>query len=594
MVADEATVCRQRSERVLTMGLYAQFETALGRLATASSRAEAEARLPEVWKTVVRDDETVARELAETRSIDGIHALGESTFMDELFHYVRKIGAWPLLTTLDPGKRKRPLYPFVLFVLFMIMRSVSAAGSMLATRDKLLADEKMMELLGFNALQVRQGCNERGLTRRTQPIEVRGPFSFETAADNLVKLGPEALERLFNGMIRCLAAHRAFGKKLDVVLDATDVEATPKFKTDDGQPVPHVKREKRPDVRNNRHAQKVEVTVFGWKAWVVWDLASKIPLAIRFDGINEPENLHAFSVLDQARRNVEGYAKIRSVSLDRGFLDGPLLHQIHDKVTRRIYIPAKSNLKVTADARALAKYAIEEQSAGRKTPGCTIRKRETKCLVGSGRNAREANQSTVLVGIDDLPCEWWRPEGQTSDENRKDFKSPRIRASVIALWNSRRPKPDEEWVLLTTDPSRDPFAAFDAYDRRSEIENGCFREAKEKWFLESSPKRSEAGMRVQAYFVFLSMALVTAFRARRTRDEEKTVRTGRPVGILRFRRMMEAANRDRVLIHIGDHYGIFRNAEIMTILGVDVRRHTQGTGETREHRLTKYRVAAPP
>ena len=33
--------------------------------------------------------------------------------------------------------------------------------------------------------------------------------------------------------------------------------------TDDGRAVPHVTREKRPDVRANRHAKKVKVQVFG-------------------------------------------------------------------------------------------------------------------------------------------------------------------------------------------------------------------------------------------------------------------------------------------------------------------------------------------
>jgi hypothetical protein len=51
-----------------------------------------------------------------------------------------------------------------------------------------------------------------------------------------------------------------FTKKLDVVLDATDDEATPSYQTDDGRPVPSVTREKRPEVRAN--AQAILMSLF--------------------------------------------------------------------------------------------------------------------------------------------------------------------------------------------------------------------------------------------------------------------------------------------------------------------------------------------
>jgi hypothetical protein len=131
-----------------------------------------------------------------------------------------------------------------------------------------------------------------------------------------VKLGREPLEKLFNGAIRCLAAQGILPRKLDVVLDATDDEATPSYQTDDGRPVPHVSKEKRPEVRANRHAKKVKVTVWGWKVWVVWEPNTKVPLAIRIDDINVADNEHALDVLMQARANVQGHATIRSVALD--------------------------------------------------------------------------------------------------------------------------------------------------------------------------------------------------------------------------------------------------------------------------------------
>jgi len=39
------------------------------------------------------------------RAVDRVHSINEATFFDELFCYIREIGAWPLLETLDPDDR---------------------------------------------------------------------------------------------------------------------------------------------------------------------------------------------------------------------------------------------------------------------------------------------------------------------------------------------------------------------------------------------------------------------------------------------------------------------------------------------------------
>ena len=84
------------------------------------------------WQTAERDEARVARVLYETRTCDEVYAIDKATFFDELFHYCQEINLWPLLESLDPGNRKKPLYPFIQFVLFTIMRCVGGVQSMLA------------------------------------------------------------------------------------------------------------------------------------------------------------------------------------------------------------------------------------------------------------------------------------------------------------------------------------------------------------------------------------------------------------------------------------------------------------------------------
>ena len=557
----------------------------------AQSRDDFQRRLAEIaeWHTATRDDRRIAQQVYETRCIDHVHALDEAAFFDELFHYLRDIGVWPLLEQLDPEHREGALYPFIQFVLVTIMRCVGGVQSMLATKDLLLTDEALMGLLGFNAVQVQQGCTARGLDRRTTPVDIRGPLSFETVADNLVHLGPHKLAAMYNGAMRCLAAQGLFPKRLDVILDATDDEATPSYHTDDGRAVPHVKRDKRPEVRHNRHAKKVEVRAWGWKVWVVWEAQSKVPLALAIDDINAPDNKHAYAVLKQAQANVAGYATLRSVALDRGFLDGQLLSRIDDDGIL-VYIPSKADFVITQEARGLARQAAAEVARGRRLTGCVYRERTEVVTHGAGKNATKEALTTTVVGLAELPCDWWRAEGSDSKANSKKFQPKLLRATVVLRWDGAPKDAEKEVVILTTDPADDPFAAFDAYDDRSLIENSCNREAKEHWFLEHHPKRSEAGVRVHAYFVFLCMALVAGFRAYKAKADEAE-RRGVELGITRYRRQLYVRNRDKVAVFIGALFGIFRSYEFALLGGLTVRDRAL-MGESAETVLRRYGVPA--
>jgi len=558
----------------------------------ATNKEDLRTRLAELsgWQTATRDDTAVARTLYETREIDQVHSLNEAAFFDELFHYIREIGAFDLLEGLDPRNRRDPLLAFMHFVLFTIMRCVGGVQSMLATRDVLLTDEALMGLLGFNAEQVRQGSNDRGLSRQSKPVEIRGPFSFETVADNITRIGKQKLAEMFNGVIRCLAARRMFPKRIHAILDATDDEATPKYQTDDERPVPRVTREKRPEVRANRHANKIKVTVYGWKIWIVWEPVSRIPLAIVIDGINVSDNTHAFEVIQQARKNVEGYCTIDSVALDRGFVDGDLLWRI-GREGSYIYIPAKSNMTITTQAREIAHRAALLAGQGKKMNGCTYKERIEKVKRGAGKNAVVEERKTVVVGIQNLPCDWWMEGGCSSASNSKGFKPRLINATVVLYWDGDAADDGKELVILSTDPAANPFVAFDAYDDRSLIENTCNREAKESWFLEHHPKRSEAGVRVHATFVFMCMALMSAFRMHKEKCDELEFK-GEDTGIARYRRQLKRMNRNKVIVFCGPNFGIFRDDEFAMLAGITVRKRAL-MGESVQTVLARYGALIP-
>jgi len=339
------------------------------------------------------------------------------------------------------------------------------------------------------------------------------------------------------------------------------------------------------------NAKKVSVTVWGWKVWVVWEATTKLPLAIAIDGINVADNEVALSVLEQAMANVSGYCEVRSIALDRGFLDGKLLWAIEQR-GMVVYIPGKSTLTITKEAREIARRAVEAAAQGRKLPGTVCRERHQTVTRGAGKNARKETLTTAVVGIRELPCDWWAEFGSdSSSPNSKSFEPKLLNATVVLRWDAAPADAEKEVVLLTNDPSKDPFVAFDAYDDRSLIENSCNREAKEHWFLEHHPKRSEAGVRVHAFFVMLCMALVAGFRLHKAKTDEAE-RRGQETGITRYRRELERRNRDRVVVFQGEHFGVFRNWEVMLLLGVRVREREQ-MGDTAQSVLARYTVSLP-
>ena len=394
---------------------------------------------------------------------------------------------------------------------------------------------------------------------------------------------------MFNGAIRCLAKQGLFSKEVDLVIDGTDDEATPNYKTDTGDEVPHVTKEKRPDVRANGHARKIKTTVYGWKIWLAFDPESELPLAMTIDGINVTDNTHAYEVLDQARKNLEGYSTIRSISLDRGFLDGKLLWKIDKEAGVIVYIPAKSNMNITIDAREIARRAEALALEGKKMDGAIYKERIEKISHGSGKNAWVENRKTTVVRIFNLGCDWWTPTGSTSAANSKNFLPRPVNVTVVLCWDGAPKDTEEEIVILDTDPSKNPFAGFDAYDERSKIENTANREAKESWFLEHHPKRSEAGMRVHAYFVFMCMALINGFRKYLKKAEEAEDKDEEELGATRYRRKLEVINRGKLVVFCGNRFGIFKNHEVMLLAGINVRESSL-MGESVEGVLARYKA----
>lgn len=144
-----------------------------------------------------------------------------------------------------------------------------------------------------------------------------------------------------------------------------------------------------------------------------------------------------------------------------------------------------------------------------------------------------------------------------------------MNAVAVLTWDGTEYGIDSGVVYLTNAPVKDPFVPFDAYDDRSVIENLLYRETKQGWHLERSPKRNERSMTAHAVLTMMTYALTLAYRDYMEEEEQVEERyRAFKVGTRRWRRELFTATRDHAIIFVGEHYGILHLAEFATLVGV--------------------------
>jgi Transposase DDE domain len=336
------------------------------------------------WEVARRDDTRVARRLYRKQAVDGVYRLDEGAVLDDFFHFLQALGVMALLEEVHGVAIQRAMVPYVQYVLLYGLKTLCGIDSMNALPALLFSDEALMQLVGFNAQHVRQGMCQRGATTR-QGERTPGPISPETLANNIVKLNLRDLEWVFNGAIRALAKAGVFAKKVTGIADGTDLETTARYRGC-GQVTRKVRIE---DKQGRGH--EIEVTVYGWKVLLLIDALTKIPLGVKVGKIQEHETHWTRALVTQARANLAGHARLHKVVFDRGFLDGTDLWWL-DQQGLGFVVPAKTNMAVTADARAQA-VAGEEVTVGRRAH--TVRH-------GQGKTACTERLETEVVGVTGL------------------------------------------------------------------------------------------------------------------------------------------------------------------------------------------------
>jgi hypothetical protein len=435
------------------------------------------------WQVARRDDTRIARRLYRKQVVDGVYRLDEGAVLDDFFHFLQAVGVMTLLEQAHGAAIPREMVPFVQYVLRYGVKTLCGIERMNALPSVLFSDEAWMQLVGFNAPQVRQGICQRGTTTR-QGERAPGPMCPDTLAKNIVKWNVQDLEVVLNGSSRALAKTGVFGAKVTGIADGTDLETT-EHSTGCGQVTRQVRLE---DKQGQVH--ELEVTVYGWNVLWLIDAATKIPLAVKVGKIHEHEALWTRALVTQARMNLAGASRLPKVIFDQGCLDGSTLWWLNQQGLTCV-VPAKAKMAVVVDARAQTVVG-EDMAVGRRVH--TVRH-------GPGQTAGTDRLEPEVVGMTGLTTsdQYGTPE-HGRQHHRRDFQPHPIHAVVVRKWQGQDDGPGGTTVFLTNASVAEPLQPFDDDDDRRLIEHCCIKEAKQQWDLGHPPQKSERAVRVHVMF----------------------------------------------------------------------------------------------
>ena len=514
------------------------------------------------WQVAWRDDTKVGQALYAGETIEEMHHLSDAGMLDEFFVFLKDLGMLEAFEQVSLTGVKRTLVPTVQFVLLYFLKVLLGGESMNELPRVLFSDLALMELVGFNAHQCETGLTKRGdASRKTK--KKQGPITAQCLADNICKLTREEMEQLFTTMVQLLVRRGLFAGALLVALDGSKVP-TPESYEGCGK----IKHTRKVKGKGQKEPVTEEYYLYGWKVLVLIEVQTRLPLAMKLVSIQDYEGKWLVPLLEQAQQNLGTSAHIETIVVDRGYLDGEDLWRVHQKGVIFV-ICGKANMAVTQDAQGLAR---DERAIVRER---VVRR-------GHGKTAKDQRLRTELVGLEALTSyDQYGDAAYTQNAHRSDYVGQPINAVVVRKWENRVPTTGGT-VYLTNGEVRDPFVVFDTYDWRSVIENGLFKEGKHPWHLLNFPKRTEAAVVVHCHLTLLVMGLTTAFRL--WQKQQATAPTAQTEvlptlssallggeGIARWRKRLQEENRDKIIVFIGQDYGIFHLAEFAILTHIPIR-----------------------
>ncbi|MDP2664816.1 MAG: transposase, partial [bacterium] len=259
---------------------------------------------------------------------------GFLAFLDELGFYA--------LLNIEGTGFKRLMIPIARLIMTYQLKILLGIPSINLLPTKLFREIGLLKLIGYTTTQMQAGFCQRGNL-------AAGPMHKNTLADAVERLSGEELEKLLNKTARRLAKRGFFRtSKGHFALDATDLETTPKCQG------AGMKKYTEWKVNKDKQAVEVERYAYGFKVLIVYEVRLRLVVAAKVVPIQKHESQFTLTLVRQAIKNV-GPGILRVLLIDRGFLDGQDLWVLKHDLGIDFVVPAKENMRVTADAQELCR-----------------------------------------------------------------------------------------------------------------------------------------------------------------------------------------------------------------------------------------------
>lgn len=445
-------------------------------------------------------------------------------FLDDFFTFLWHIGFLSVLNIEGVGF-KRKVIAITKLLMTYSTKILLGISSMNQVTEKLFGDIGLLKLLGFSVRQVKEGFTNRGKYEE-------GPMHKNTLADATGRVTAEESAEILNKTARIIAKKNMVPKEGKYALDATDLETTEKYRGCGRKTINHRKRDK------NGKIVEIPETTYGFKLLAVYEVNTRIIVAAKIVKIQESESNYTIEMLKMAQANL-GEKKIKTLLIDRGFIDGQDLWKIKNEYGVDFVIPAKTDMEITKDIRML-------------------RDEKDKSIARESRDVEKEGR-TSLIGVDGFKS-YIQYSKELIKEGDKNKNGDPINAIMVYEYKGKLYEPGEEKVFLTSLSAKKPLKVLDEYDLRSLIENCCFRELKQGWNLLSYPKKTRQAVECH---VMLTLCIFSLCNAYRTKEGQKL----KDAGIRRFRRTSSSDDIHKIVIYAGGYYGIFDVEELMIIFG---------------------------
>jgi len=474
------------------------------------------------------------KEVAKRLVVGEVSMVGGTgwSFLEPFLAYLGELGFYEVIRV-DGERFVRKMMGVSLLILTYEVKILLGLAGMNCVGKTLFRDIALLKLIGYTTQQLQTGFCNRGYGDKQKPMHKN------VLADAVEKLTADELETILNKSIQRLVAKGVFAESQGhFAMDGSDLETTARYR-DAGMKTVTEKHWS----RKEKKVVEIEKIVYGFKLLALYDVHLRLVVAVKVAQIQEHDSLFTRSLLQQGIANL-GKGIIRVLLIDRGFLDGLTLWQIKHEDGIDFVIPVKSNMHVTADARAFLRQ-----------------KPDDKFIFAADRPGEGEKQTghIKLIGIKSLTTyDQYGDEDHQQQSNRSDFEGNPINAIVVTEFDSKVYPHNKAKVFLTSLPVDDPLAVIDLYDLRSLIENTLFRELKQGWFLGVFPKKSAAAVRGHVYLTILVFNLTNAFRTHTGQDLAKK-------GIRRQRRSWHCAH--QVIVFAGEFYAVFDLETLFILLG---------------------------